>query len=141
MAVIGIAGLPGSGKSRLMDEWAAKGYSRYDDINMDWDANMAKLRAEAAQGRDAVVSDVLFCDETWRQKLERELDSPVQWVFFENQPWRCAKNCLFRFMFEDPNRSLQEMIINISQLAAVYRPHGDVRPVVRADKDMPDGAG
>lgn len=139
MAVIGIAGLPGSGKSRLMREFQAKGYRLYDDINEDWDARIARLRAEVRQGMDAAVSDILFCDEAWREKLERELGSPVQWIFFENQPWQCSKNCLYRFLFEDHDRSLQRAIVLITQLTVVYEPQGDVRPVAQADKDIPSG--
>jgi putative protein kinase ArgK-like GTPase of G3E family len=46
IAVIGIAGLPGSGKSRLMDELEQQGYSLYDDIRIDWIGNLPTARRE-----------------------------------------------------------------------------------------------
>ena len=63
-SVIGIAGLPGSGKSRLMDELQAQGYSRYNDINRDWNSNLPKAREEAHDGQRVAISDIMFCDHT-----------------------------------------------------------------------------
>ncbi len=137
MAVIGIVGLPGSGKSGVMDELQKQGYSRYNDINRDWNGSLPKARVEAQQGKNVAISDIMFCDESWRRRLDRELGLPVQWLFFENNPWQCAKNCLYRFMFEKPHRPLLDEIRKIRALSAVYRPDGDVRPVVRADAKIP----
>ncbi len=135
--VIGIAGLPGSGKSRLMDELQSEGYSRYNDINRDWNANLPKARAEVQQERCVAISDIMFCDQSWRQRLERELAARVQWIFFDNNPWQCAKNCLFRFAFQKSHRRLQEEIQKIRELSAGYAPHGDIRPVPQADVQIP----
>ena len=64
MSVIGIAGLPGSGKSRLMDRRQSEGYRRYNDINRDWAGNLPKVRAEEQQGKHVAISDIMFCFES-----------------------------------------------------------------------------
>lgn len=140
MQVIGVAGLPGSGKSRLMDELERQGYRRFNDINRDWAGNLPSARAEARAGRRIAVADIKFCDATWRHRLEDELGLPVQWIFFANDPWQCAKNCLFRVMFEKPYRPLQREIERIQALSPQYHPHGDVRPVFRIDEQQAHGA-
>lgn len=132
MAVIAIAGLPGSGKTVLIKDLVQHGYSSFDDINTDWCGRLPRARTEARTGRDLVVSDIMFCDESWRKRLETELGIAVQWIFFENNPWQCAKNSLFRFMFEKPDRPLQNEIRKIQELSRIYKPHGDIRPVADA---------
>lgn len=136
MAVIAIAGLPGSGKSGLMKGLQHQGYSCYDDINRIWRGNLSMARSEAQRGQNLVVSDIMFCEESWRKRLETELGVPVHWIFFENNPWQCAKNSLYRFMFEKPDRPLQEEIGKIQALSRNYQPVADIRPVVRADSNV-----
>lgn len=136
MTVIGVAGLPGSGKSALMDYFQNAGYSRYDDINRDWNENLRRAKTEAQTGKNLVISDTMFCKDEWRVRLESELGTVVQWVFFENNPWQCAKNCLYRFMYEKRHRPLQDEVNNILSLSPTYSPHGDVRPVVNAESKV-----
>ena len=140
-SVIGVAGLPGSGKSRLMAELQARGYSRYNDINRDWNSILAKARAEAHDGHKVAISDIMFCDQAWRQRLEQELGLSLTWVFTENDAWQCARNCLFRFMYEKPYRPLQEEIRMIRELSPIYLPYGDIRPVPKADAEIPAKSG
>jgi predicted ATPase len=136
MSVIAIAGLPGSGKSGLMDELKLNGYARYNDINRDWDADFPKAKADAKAGRSVAICDIMFCDQEWREKLERDLGEPVRWIFFENDPWQCAKNCLFRFMFQKNYRPLQNEIQKILELSKIYRPAGDICTVPRGDQNV-----
>src|SRR4051812_40203654 len=96
MVVVAVAGMPGSGKSTLMNQYQQNGYERFDDFNKDWGGNLSRLKAAVAQGKNAMLSDIEFCREDMRLKLERDLGSPVQWIFFENNPYQCAKNVLFR---------------------------------------------
>ncbi len=125
MAVIGIAGLPGSGKSALMRELQKQGYSRYDDINKNWADNLRRARDEARLGKNLAISDIMFCHQSFREKLDKELGLPAQWIFFENDAWQCAKNCLWRFMFEKPDRPL----VRGRPLPAVDCPAGKTGPI------------
>ena len=134
MAIIGIAGLPGSGKSRLMDELHRHGYRRFNDINRDWEANVAEARQAAQKGEDIAISDIMFCDESWRRTLEKELGLSVRWIYFANDAAQCIRNCEYRFTFEKQHRPLEDEIRMIHELAPIYRPFGDVRPVARTDK-------
>ena len=136
--VLGIAGLPGSGKSRLMDDLSSRGYSRYDDINRNWGGNLPKARSEVRQGKRVAISDIMFCEEKWRKLLEQELGIAIQWIFFENNPWQCAKNCLFRFAYSKPTRPLQDEIQKIRELHRVYNPVGQTQAVPHADSQIPD---
>lgn len=137
MPVIVIVGLPGSGKSGLMDELERSGYTLYENITQDWNGNLPRARSHAREGKNVAITDLMFCDESWRSRLERELGLPVQWIFFENNPWQCAKNCLYRCMFQQPDARLKSQVLLIRQLSAVYNPYGEIRPVVRADAQMP----
>lgn len=132
-SIIGIAGLPGSGKSRLMEQLKSEGYSLHDDINANWDVNLPKAREEAQGGLKVAVSDIMFCEASFRERLMTEIGLPVQWICMENDRWQCAKNCLFRYAFEKPHRPLQREIELIRYLSSIYSPFGDIRPVVKTD--------
>ena len=105
--------------------------------NRDWNTNLPKARTEAQQGKKVAISDIMFCERSWRERLERELGLPVSWIFTENDPWQCAKNCLFRFVFQRPHRPLQSEIDFIRNYSPKYSPFGDVRPVPKADAAIP----
>lgn len=106
-----VAGLPGSGKSRLLDQLrpACPGLVA-DDFHAEpadgspfvtssrhYPALIHALRA----GLDCAVADVAFTD-TWRRlELEQVVraDAPgveVAWVFFENDLPRCLENVAAR---------------------------------------------
>jgi hypothetical protein len=135
--VIAVAGLPGSGKSQVMDELMNNGYNRYDDINRKWNKNFPKVLSEVKQGLRVAISDILFCDHFWRTRLEEELGVPIQWIFTQNDPWQCAKNCLFRFAFQKSNRPLEREIKFIKEYFPKYCPYGDIRPVPKTDTQIP----
>jgi hypothetical protein len=137
MPVIVVVGLPGSGKSGLLDELARGGYTLFEDITRDWNGDLPRARSHAREGRNVAITDLMFCYESWRSRLEHELALPVQWIFFENNPWQCAKNCLYRFMFQKPHRPLRFEVVMIRKLSLVYKPYGEIRPVVRADAQIP----
>lgn len=131
-AIIGVAGLPGSGKSHLLAVLHARGFARVDDLNIDWRGNLRRIRRELGAGRDVALADIMFCQPAWRRRLERELGHPIRWIFFENQPLRCIANCLHRFIRDGRRRPIMSEIRKIGRLALAYRPAGEVRTIVRA---------
>jgi hypothetical protein len=132
MRVIGIAGLPGSGKSRLMDKYQSQGFSRYNDINKNWRNNLLKVQAELQQGNNIAISDIVFCKAWQRERLEKELGVKIQWIFFKNNPWQCAQNCLYRFYSEKPYRPILRELWKLAALTIQYSPYGNVLPVARS---------
>jgi hypothetical protein len=129
MHVLGVAGLPGSGKSRLMRKFSLIGYDCYDDVNTDWETNLTQARKKAKQGIRVAASDILFCDILWRKSFENEIGGDVEWIFMANKPWRCIKNCFVRFVFEDCSRPLRNEVKNIRSLSAIYTPIGICKDV------------
>lgn len=133
MAIVAIAGMPGSGKSRLITQYEGRGFVRFDDINKAWRENLASVRELLVTGRDVVVSDIEFCRKNMRKRLEDELGTAVQWVFFENNPYVCARNVLYRAFVEKRDRPWLEELKKIDRLSKEYSPTGDVHPVALAD--------
>lgn len=149
MAIVGVVGLSASGKTTIIKRYTARGFESLDDVgrNGDWPANTRRVRALADSGRDVVVSDILFCCRTasdvakigiptsfrGREEFERAVGLPVEWVFFQNNAWRAAKNCLSRRMYRDASRKLDFEIPLMLALTTVYAPPGDALPVVVSD--------
>jgi hypothetical protein len=135
--IVGIAGLPGSGKSRLILDYQAKGYIVFDDINSNkkggWILSVVHARSLSAGGSNVVVSDIMFCEPGWRQRLEEDLGVPVHWVCFENVPERCARNCRYRAGL-DPSHILGFELGMIDRLSPQYQPVGEILPVVDAEQ-------
>ena len=136
--VIAIAGLPGSGKTTLLQGLQRRGYSIHDDVNEDWATNLEKVRNDTRQGTSVALCDIMFCDTTWRRRLESELEATITWIFFANNPWRCAKNCLRRFYFGKRQSNWLFELRKILELSRVYQPEGNIRPVVGADANPPE---
>lgn len=130
--VIAIAGLPGSGKTTLLLKFNQQGYHGIDDINKDWSEGINQLRQDLQRNAGVVVTDIIFCDPAWRQRLEAELGMPVRWVFFANSPWRCALNCCSRFMWQAPDRPVLRELKKIWLLSRRYVADGEPRPVPKA---------
>jgi hypothetical protein len=131
--VVAIVGLPGSGKTALIQEFSARGFECFDDMNRDWERNTVRMLDLINQKRDIACSDIMFCTRFFRRRLKRTLRVRLHWIFFENNPWQCAKNSLYRYIFQERDRPLLEEIQMIRRLSQVYVPHGDVRSVVIAE--------
>ena len=144
MAIVGVVGLSGSGKSTLIEEYKARGFQVFDDIGSDprWSLHAQHIR-QAAQNGDVVVSDILFCCRTsqevdqvldevgfpsdslirqfrGRDEFERQINVPIEWVFFENNPAQCAKNCGYRATQIQRNLKFENALIQA--LTQVYEP-------------------
>ena len=133
--VVGIAGLPGCGKSRLISEYQAKGFATFDDINANkkggWIQNIILVRSLIASGKDVAISDIMFCEDGWRDRLQSDLGTPIHWICFENNPPICASNCRYRAS-KNPHQILAMELAMIDRLAPAYHPVGEIRPVVDA---------
>ena len=135
--VVGIAGLPGCGKSRLIEEYQAKGFATFDDINANkkggWIQSIILARSLIASGKDVAISDIMFCEDGWRDRLQTDLNVPIHWICFENNPPICANNCRHRASL-NPHQILAMELAMIERLAPGYHPVGEIRPVVNADQ-------
>ena len=129
--VLGIAGLPGSGKTSLIATELGHGRHILDDINNDWTGGIAIARDVLATRRPLVISDIIFCDAVWRQRITQELNQAVAWTYFANDPVQCVRNCTLRIRDADSSRSIAYEIRMIEILSKIYRPAGEVRPVYR----------
>lgn len=134
--IIGIAGLPGSGKSQLIDKIMNNGYIPFDDVNVNWQLNLAIACYVIEQAKKVVIADIMFCKESWRHKLEYEIGNKVYWIFFENNRWQCAKNCLYRYLFEEPDRPILKEFRKINTLSKVYNPGDNIITINQASKPL-----
>lgn len=131
--LVAVAGMPASGKSSLLKEYEERGFQRIDDLNINWHGNIALAKSQLAiPGARIVVSDIEFCGREMRDRLEREVGSPVDWICFANDPHQCAKNVLHRYFVERKDRPWVEEIRKIATLSKLYEPPGETRPVVIA---------
>lgn len=83
-----ICGLPGSGKSTLIDKKFKDTYV-IDDIR-----DISELPDEALE---LTIADINFCKESVRQSAVKFLKSKYNnpefhWFFFENSPHQCSAN-------------------------------------------------
>jgi GTPase SAR1 family protein len=132
MAIIVIVGLPGSGKSRLIELYVSNGYEKFDDFYKEPDGNQKKIKELIGKdkNKNIVVSDIEFCQTDLRHKFEADIGAQIQWVSFENDPYQCAKNVLYRYFVEKKPRPWGVEMEKIERLSKTYLPSGDVRPVV-----------
>ena len=112
--VIFIIGLPGSGKSTLIEHYKTHpfiDYKVYDDW-MTWtyddqekdfasDVNYPELIQNIDQGSNLLISGIGFCDNEFLQKSEYYLKSKfpnlkITRVYFENDPVKAELNIRYR---------------------------------------------
>lgn len=144
MAIVGVVGLPGSGKSTLIEEYRTRGFQVFDDIGKDGNWNQhAQSILQAALHGDVVFSDILFCCRTpeavdqvfhshshpfrGRDDFAQQLGEPIEWIFFENDPIQCLTNCELRAAQIPRNLDFEKSLIQA--LTRVYEPPNTARPV------------
>ena len=112
--VIFIIGLPGSGKSTLIEHYKTHpfiDYKIYDDW-MTWtyddkekdfasDLNFPELLQNLEQGLNLLISGIGFCNNEFLQKSEYYLKSKfpnlkITRVYFENNPQKAESNIRYR---------------------------------------------
>lgn len=126
--IIGLVGLPGSGKSTYFSRAEFAQFLQKDDIGAaekhngkGWQANENDIRAAIKSGQSAIFSDIELCYSGKRNECEARLGTQIEWIYFENEPWKCALNCLYRFYFKNSERPLHTEIRKIKRLSSVYQ--------------------
>ena len=120
--------MPGSGKTELFKSPEFASFEKFDDVLANRERNEQRIRELIQADKSVLVSDIEFCDAEWREIFQRNIGREIEWIYFENAPWKCAINCLFRF-YNGHDRPLQEEITKINRLTRKYKPLGLTRPV------------
>lgn len=123
--VVGMAGLPGSGKSELQKDCTGLDYvggEDFDDIGQNWkqldkdyrvwdprswprlnpliswpeQRAPTSVKSYAEQGENVVMSDPEFIKSGTRSMAEQQVGHPIEWAFFENNPEQAKDNARFR---------------------------------------------
>ncbi|OAI54414.1 hypothetical protein AYO47_02900 [Planctomyces sp. SCGC AG-212-M04] len=148
--IVGLVGLPASGKSSLLTDYVNQGFMAFDDIGAQgsWHEHPVTIR-HAARTNDVIMSDVLFCCRTseeaataalaglkvpgfkGRDEFEKEVGQPIEWICFENNAAQCVKNCLHLATTMERNLVFEKWLIGV--LTAVYHPPETPLPVLAID--------
>jgi len=133
--IVGIVGLPGSGKSFLMQEYFFDPYSKFiaiDDMGNDlrwkakdgelfstaWGKTIALARMSLAMGCDVVLADVELCQSGRRELIQSAIPAfTIEWRFFANDPEQCIANVRKR---NRPNGRADDEVRKIKELAKQY---------------------
>jgi dephospho-CoA kinase len=73
MKLVGIVGMPGSGKSELFKSAEFADFEKFDDVLANKNANEQRIRELIKTGKSVLVSDIEFCDAEWREIFERNV--------------------------------------------------------------------
>lgn len=132
MRALGIAGLPASGKSSLLKQYAKEGWHCLDDLSVTAKAEDLKQLLRTSSSKLA-IADPLFCLEKARQSCERLLlelypQCQIDWIYFENDKPQCLENAKTR---------LRDVVTDIEYLSKHYVIPEDsvVLPVYRRKKN------
>ncbi|MFA4930400.1 MAG: hypothetical protein WC570_00835 [Patescibacteria group bacterium] len=131
--ILFIVGLPGSGKTSIVNELSSQGYSVFDDykagaVNDDSAFNMSQhyssLMKQLEEGKDCAILDIDFCREEARQEAVTNIQNAfnneieVDWIFFENEPYICVENVVNRHI--ESNKDQTGAIMNIGKYSPLY---------------------
>lgn len=129
MLITCIVGLPGSGKTHLMDEISSQ-YPPLRAWAVDDISELGQLPSvHAVHDLDhLIIADPHFCRASTRVRADALLtgwyNRPIEWIFFANNPQQCRENVMRR----QDDRKVLGMIHILSELYTI--PDGaEVRPV------------
>lgn len=126
-----VVGLPGSGKSTLIERVMNSipgvciedymknsiNYSRLFTYSRHYETLIGDLLA----GKDCIIADIIFCDTACREDAVRIVrqnvpDVEIEWLFFENAPEKCKINAIRR-----NSQLLQQELEYIRLLSVKYQ--------------------
>jgi hypothetical protein len=101
-----IVGLPGCGKTTLMQKMESEDFRIFDDFhaNAFGDSSDVEMSQKYFPLMDALlaehncaVSDIAFCMPERRSALLKAIrtrfpNEPIEWIYFENSPEKCRSN-------------------------------------------------
>ena len=92
-----IIGLPGSGKTTLMESPGLSLHRKFDDVNKSH-ASMLDFRTAVETHVPVAVSDILFCDQGFLDRFIAKLPRGFSFhkIYFKNDPGACIKNAARR---------------------------------------------
>ena len=119
-----IVGLPGAGKSTLVNEMRSSvsglccddfhANALHDSPLVENSRHYHALLEDIRTGLNCVIADIAFCDPKRRanlqQVIEREIpNSRIEWIYFENAPDKCLRNieCHARESLSDDLEALE----------------------------------
>lgn len=128
MKLLGIVGMPGSGKSELFKSPEYANFEKIDDVLANRELNEPCVRELIHNNKSVLVSDIEFCNAHVREAFEKSIGSQFEWICFENNPWKCAVNCIYRLL-SGHNRNIMEELVKIDRLTQTYKPFGEIRSI------------
>lgn len=121
MKVIIIIGLPGSGKSYLIDR-IAKQHTILDDF-----VSPDKIHMAMSLNEDVIMADPYFCEEDILRKAIKIVEvytTDIEYIYFENNKEKAIANA------ENRGRGVKGLI---HQLSTIYKPPENARKIFQKD--------
>ncbi|MFZ2193788.1 MAG: AAA family ATPase [Candidatus Moraniibacteriota bacterium] len=131
--LIFIVGLPGSGKTKYVEEINSdnefevlddfKGNAILNKSDFTFSSRYCDLINYLKSNKNCIVTDIDFCKIISREEAEIvingwELGVEIEWVFFENNPEQCTNNVKERAIRSGKNED--DALLNIKKYTSEY---------------------